>query len=964
MAGYFRDEAGKVFEVPADQVDVAVRAGLVPASDKDVDAALKREQAASTSGQVKAFSEGFASGTVDAATAIPRTLSALGAHVAGVDDPLADMTGRGALETTAYAAGGGGLEGARKAQEYAEGARLRAEENAVSSTAGTIGGQILGAELGGLGALARGAGGAVSRGLGGTAKTVLTGPGGRALTAAERFALAGSEAESAALATAGKAGMNTALPGLAARGARIAGSGIAGGLEGAPLNLVAAQDQAYIENRKLTGEMALGAMGMGALIGGGLGAGVRGIGEAIGAGKQAIANRFAKPATGEDAVRVAEQQFGEAAPGLHDAYANLSGAVSGKDPEAIKALTGGFLKRGEGAEARRIAVYEGDAIREAAKREVVQHVDDMANATRNLTEEWQGALKEKNVAKVISKGESSAAQVAQADAQLGAIKSKLQEMLDDPAAYGERAKLQKLSRHIETTERALGNAVETGSNEGMFVALDTLKKKMAPLASPGRMITASSDAAVAQEMRGLYEGLRTSLQDEAVWGGAASMQREVNEPFTRWLKSKNIFDRRFMTETGDLAANPWERTMGADPKAAHAYVEGLTSAKNDLDHQLIRKHIQNTKDLAASLSKAGELTPEKAAELSRVVKAAEGFEQTVQKAEKSLVLSNQLRALEKMESGGLGELGGAAVGGMVGGPIGAAIGAVGGALKNPGLMVRRMAMMERLAEKANVSIDGSLGKLFAGIEGAGSKLKTAAAATKNAVTPTALELFQGKYKTPELAYQARAREILDADANYGQRIRDNAAQVFGNSFDADPHAVGAAVVATTKAVRLLAEKMPAGLVQSQSLTPMSTKTAPSRMAIQEFAMIHTAVTQPLAVIADIPKGTVTRDQIDAIAEVHPALIQHVRMNVLERLQKLDQKGIEVPLRQRIILDSLLDLDGAGEPVLSSEFGEKYSQQMSDTAAALSEATAPKPRPGPSKIGERLKTPTDSMIGGV
>ncbi len=924
MAGYFRDEAGKVFEVPADQVDVAVRAGLVPAAQADIDAALKREQAGTTSGQAKAFAEGFASGTVDAATAIPRTVSAIGAQIAGTADPLEDMTGRGALETAAYAAGGGGLQGARAANEYAGNARLRAEENSGTAMAGTILGNVVGGEIGGLGALARGAGGVATKALG------------------------------------------------AGRLARVAGAGVAGGLEGAPLNVVAAQDQAYIENRKLTGEMAVSAGLHGLLIGGGLGVGLRGAGELIGAGKEAVASRFAKPATGEDAVRVAEQKFGEAAPGLRDAFSNASGAVSAKDPEVIRKFIAGTP---EGAAARKVAVFEGDSIREAAKREFVQNVDEMGSATRNLTEEWRGPMKASNVEKTIAKGEGAfTAQSDEAINQLSTIRKNIHEMSGADAALtlGERRQLNKLADVAKSAETKAAQAIEAGDGARVFQVLDEYKQNLGAIAKQA----GGKAQSLGRELEGMHEGLRQSLENESVWGAAGSMQKSVNADFSKWLKSNEIFEQRFMSPTGEVdPLNPWRTLKGADSGKAHTYIEGLTSAKNDLDHQLVKRHIANTKDLAASLAKAGELTPEKAAELSKVIKAAEGLEGTATKAEKSLVLSNQLRSLEKMESGSagsfMGAAGGAVLGGMFSGDdrssgasVGATIGAVLGGLRNPGLMVRRMAMIERMAERANVSIDGSLNKLFAGIEGAGAKIRSAGAAVKGAVTPSALELFQGKYPTPELAYKARAQEVLDADANYGQRIRDNAAHVFGNSFDADPHAVGAAVVATTKAVKLLADKMPGGLVQTQSLTPMSTKTAPSRMDIQQYAMLHTAVTQPLTVIADISKGTVTRDQIDAIAEVHPALIQHVRMTVLERLQKLDQKGVEVPLRQRIILDSLLDLDGAGEPVLSSDFAEKYAQPMSDTAAAMSEASAPRPQPGPSKVGERLKPPTDEMIGGL
>ncbi len=908
-------QTGAMSEYAEKDVPAAMRTEkMVPASPEEVQAALakdaKRAEARTVGGKATAFTEGFASGTIDAATAIPRTLSAVGAHVAGTADPLADMTGRGAIETAVAAGAGGDLKGAATAQRYKEGAQLRAEEASGWSTLGTIGGQVLGAELGGLGALARGAGGMATKAAGGS------------------------------------------------RMARVAGSGIAGGLEGAPLSLVAAQDEAYIQNRKLTGELSMAALGHGALIGIGIGGAARGLGEAIGAGKDRIAQRFAKPATGDDAVRVATQEFGEAAPGLRDAYSRSSGAVSGKDPEVIRKFIAGTP---EGAAARKVAVFEGDAIREAAKREFVGHVDEMSGATRNLTEEWRGPLKPANVNKVIAKGEEAfVSQSNEAISQLHGIRSSLTEMSNESAAFtlAERRQMRKLADFAGVAETKAAKAIEASDGVGLFGVMDEYKRGIGTIVKGG-------GPALGAEMKGMYEGLRQSLENEAVWGGAGAMQREVNAPFAKWLKSNEAFEQRFMTKAGEAdPIDPWRTKVVADPAKGHSYIEGLTSAKNDLDHQLVKRHIANTKDLASSLAKAGELTPEKAAELARILKAAEGFEKTVAKAENSLVLSNQMRALEKLDGHSLGELGGAAVGGMLGGPVGAAIGAVGGMLKNPGLQIRRMAMMERMAEKANVSLDGSLDKLFAGIEGAGSKIGKVAEKAKQAVTPTALELFQGKHATPEIAYRERAKEVLAANENYGQRIRDNAANVFGSSFDTDPHAVGAAVIAATKGIGLLAEKMPGGLVQHQSLTPMSTKTAPSRLDIQQYAMLHTAVTQPLAVLGDVHKGTVTHDQIEAIAAVHPALVEHYRAKVLERLQKLDQKGIEVPLRQRIIIDSVLELDGAGEPVLSSEFAQKYAAPMSDTAAAQAEANAPRPQPGPSKVGERLKTPTDEMIGGL
>jgi hypothetical protein len=86
---------------------------------------------------------------------------------------------------------------------------------------------------------------------------------------------------------------------------------------------------------------------------------------------------------------------------------------------------------------------------------------------------------------------------------------------------------------------------------------------------------------------------------------------------------------------------------------------------------------------------------------------------------------------------------------------------------------------------------------------------------------------------------------------------------------------------------------------------------------------------------------------------------------MTRIMKLDRDGIEIPIRERIILDTLLDLDGAGEPTFSGAFAMKYGPAMRDGAEQEQGGRHAPPRGGGGQSGlaQRTTTKTETMIGG-
>lgn len=955
----FRDPHGGVFEVDDTPQEVAKAAALrwTPATKGDVAAALEREKAASIGGIAKTAAESTAAGAYDALSAIPRVATALGAAAVGAEDPLAGLSGRSVLEGGRYALGRLGGESNHEAvvasDEYAAAQRARAEVNPGTAMSGSIAGQIGGAlATGGLGEIAEGAGAATSKGA-----TALLGK---------------------------SAGARVA--------SRLAGAGVRGAVEGGALGATGAEDQAYIEDRQLTGEQILAAGGLNALLGGGLSMTASGLSQAFGGARRAIASRFAPEAGGateasataatdakptalskelekagpKDVERLAEREFGEAAPGLGDAWAKASAAASGSDADTIRSLTRGPFTK-EGAALRRVAVFEGDALREQATRDLTNHVDQMASATKNLTEEWRGPAKVENVENVIAKGdEAFGQQFTQAVDQTTAVSKRVNEMLADPLAYGRTGPLRELRRITDLSAREVAQAAEAESGARMFTALDNMKKRMGPLLKAGREVSVSSaDSYTTQAVREMYESLRTGLEDHATWGGAATMQKDANSAFTRWLGTKNLFDDRFVTKVGRDVANPLVDAYAADAGKVGAYVNGLTSTKNDIAHRIVTEHIEATKQLAGALAKAGELTTEKAAELKRVTDAASGFGKTIGEAEKSLVLSNQLKALQNTTSSGLGSF--AAGGAVLGGPLGALGGAALHALANPATVVRQMAALERLADSAKGKFSGALDGFFkpmmAGAGRVGEGLRATGAAASVAAIPTALAAFQGKHATPEKAYQARVEGLMAAADNNGGAVRNAAVKSFGGLMQSEPHVTNSAVVAATNGINYLLSKVPTGTVDPTSLTPSASRPTPSRADIYEFATVYQAVDKPLSVLRDLHNGTITSTQVDAIHAVYPRLYDWMRGEAMGRLREMDQAGLEVPIRERQVLDTLFDLNGAGEWTFTPEFAAKYADGMGDAAAQKNQRPQPRPSPGPSKVASRLQTGTSAMLGG-
>lgn len=685
-------------------------------------------------------------------------------------------------------------------------------------------------------------------------------------------ALSGGEAPLARLGAAAEAG-----GGLIARGAA----------EGAAIGGINAVNESALGDTDLTASKLVAGMGEGALFGGALGAGFQGLGLATREAR-AAGGRFLAKLAPADVERVAEKTFGYAPEGLGQKvqrfYAKAASAVSGKDPELVAKFTD---LSPEGAEARRIGVFDAPKIQEEAERGIRTNLDEMLRSGDLVTAEARGSLKADYVAKAVRKG-NVAETTAFAENQLG----RLIEGADAELTHADGVAPQMV-KPLETVSRAAyraQEAVASGDNARIFVELDNVKRAVQKLTSTGyRSVPNIADPLeqiqarrTVDWMRGAAEDLRTSLEREDLWGKAAADQREINAAWTKQIDASQRFHKALTTETVRNPDNPYVRLRGADPAKVASYVRNLTNPNNDLTHQAVRDYVESTQNVAKAISKAYDLPPDKVAEVAKVARATEQFGSHIQRAEKALVTANQYEALTKGGGDSLAGLA-SAVGFAAGGLPGGAVGSLVGAVAHPGRTVAQLAAIERMVTKVDARIGSSLRSFFRG----GSSARPA---LHEAATP------EGFDRTVKLLSEA-----VDADGKITPAGAAKIGDALGDLHEGAPKIATSAAATMARVLTFLASKLPPAMRDPNDMFPGDEPALVSDTERETFARYFTAATNPTSVFEHMAHGDVTPEEAEALKACHLPLYAEAGEKAIAMATDAAAKGKPLDYDRRVTL---------------------------------------------------------------
>lgn len=208
-----------------------------------------------------------------------------------------------------------------------------------------------------------------------------------------------------------------------------------------------------------------------------------------------------------------------------------------------------------------------------------------------------------------------------------------------------------------------------------------------------------------------------------------------------------------------------------------------------------------------------------------------------------------------------------------------------------------VAVLADMLARSQNRTSSALNKFFAAGKAAPRKALGAGAVddirASHSRTAEALRVREGEVLAD--AYRKRLREIQDFDP---MRM-----EVGAVAKDAPGTATGL-VAARVRARDFLLEKAPRELLGDDPLQPHLKKPVPSRPELEKFARYMRTVDDPLSVLDDMNDGRLTKEQVEALRVVYPAVYADLEKRVVEKLTDSTER---VPYLKRVQLGLLLGI---------------------------------------------------------
>jgi len=562
-----------------------------------------------------------------------------------------------------------------------------------------------------------------------------------------------------------------------------------------------------------------------------------------------------------------------------------------------------------------------------------------------------------------------------AETEPGAFSSAVRDFADERTAKALGARgstLKKLGRTADAAESTMHDMAQTvrgvtlDDGTPVFRALDS-QSDLAERVAQAKQETGAKLGAFREEADKIFEAHPEIAPDaQAI---AERIQKQVVEPLETHPSSVARAQagpiRQVANDLRELAS---PAIGGSEPFPTK--VSDLTKLRQSLDEQIYQAKRgvnlsqqgapPNLKDLEQArgiLEESIEAAQDKAATFFDK-KAALSYKE-LKTQYRHLSLASDIAGAAELQNLGNrvvspSDYGASAIGGILGG---GPVGALASGIAHKAAREHSSAVLAVLADKLANNLDGKLesglGAFFrestarasVGLDQAG-KL-SGAVPIRRIATPAAVEAFMGRSKDLAAAYDKRVAELSNANRDMGAGVRAHMQTAMGSAYESMPRLTQAATVTATRGAQYLQTQLPSGTNAPTMFQP-TRKISPSDLQIREFAQKWAAVANPLSVVDDLRRGTVTHAQIDAIKNVYPQMYAEIQTKALEKIRDLDAKGKRMPFNDRLQLDLFLDLNGAGEPTLAGEFVDRVTATM---AAKQQQEAQQKPHGSGAALGK-------------
>lgn len=177
-----------------------------------------------------------------------------------------------------------------------------------------------------------------------------------------------------------------------------------------------------------------------------------------------------------------------------------------------------------------------------------------------------------------------------------------------------------------------------------------------------------------------------------------------------------------------------------------------------------------------------------------------------------------------------------------------------------------------------------------------SELKNMVSKTTDSIARGAKSIFGGNFarggvmtstiKILDSGYDKKVKKIQQY-ANNPQDFMDHLAQTTEPLHGAAPDIAQGINNSMVRAVQFLASKLP----QPVNELPLSPKWEASPMQKRKFLRYYGAVENPISVLAEVKNGSLGNETMEALAAVHPDLLQEMQQKVMENIHPEKAKNL-------------------------------------------------------------------------
>jgi hypothetical protein len=689
--------------------------------------------------------------------------------------------------------------------------------------------------------------------------------------------------------------------------------------------------EAVLGDQDITAERLLAHGGQALIFGGGLGFGMHGAGMALEAATQKAQSSIGKLQTFIDQNvkerllnRSAERVSAEQGIGAGEARAKIDSLFSQQK-----------VADADGISLEKVVARDEKAAAQEQMQTAAEERDRMQRAFQeNLTDTWKsvnsakkqlwGDIRPKEVDSLLEHADVSATSNA-AHGLTSKLDETINKLKSDPTAFDQayvrdleavRAKLQK-----KLVDEGVSSSAE------VYNLINGLKKtELSDLSEFGRDLGNATRATSnsLREVRGVYKSFASHLEDESVYGAAAIRQGAINEAFTgleRITGKGSSFRKFFMEKVGGK--------YELSPTKINTYFGKVESARAEAATTALKQYVDAAKTFTDEVANSNATAGVSGFNKEGLKSLLEKVQTQQAEAAEKLGASSRARAsfpsptvvlppAQNVAGGGLAGLALPVVGHAIGGAVGGAVASgAAGAMKlaqtinDPYKLVAALSHLEAASKQTTRGIERGISGFLRGTEAAAKVGRAVGAAPHLAAVESEpsplLHHRMGEGSEHDDKHQAfkHAQGVLAQVQADPMGVADKMAKGL-QRMDAAPGVKQSVIANQMKAMSFLAAKVPrnpfAGYPGQQNFQPASSEMA-------KFERYVRAASDPMTVLHDLQRGTVTPEAVETLENVYPKMFEQMQKTLLERTPEMDAlpyaKRIQLSLLFKVPLDPSL-----------------------------------------------------------